>query len=249
MDIRIDTPSDERRTAEPLNDEQYIYAPFSDEEISFDDSVRMPRPSTSAMDGDIEKGEELEREYVEETYPEAVADTAADVEEVPDGDRVDDVPEEQGDTQQTVSREDYDALMERYNRLIADWDNYRRRSADETAKARANANRNMAETLIPTLDNFGYALNHAESMSSDSAAAEMSKGFEAIYRSLIDSLSREGLEVVSPEAGEPFDMTVHQAVERVQGSEFPPDTVVKTVQAGYKFNDYTIRPALVAVSV
>lgn len=232
MDIRIDTPADHCSTAEPLNDEQYIYAPFTDEEIAVD-----AEQDETPVD-DIARGEELEHEYISETYPDAI-----DAEQTEEH-----AIEDEQDEAETVPKEEYDAVLDRYNRLMADWENYRRRTADEIASSKANANRNVVESMIPTLDNFGFALSHAQSMGDNPAAVEMAKGFEAIYRSLVDSLSREGLSVVNPAAGEPFDMNVHQAVEQVPGSEFPVDSIVRVLQVGYKFNDYVIRPALVAVA-
>lgn len=251
MDIRIDTPAGSHPTAESLNDEQYIYAPFTDAGAAAASGESAPRGDVA----DIAAGETMEREYVEKTYPADVVDEKAQNERhAEDSDNVIDVSADEEEVVsdeaiEMVSKEEYDILQDRYNRLMADWDNYRRRTADEVASAKANANKNMAETLIPTLDNFGFALSHAQSMGNDPAVAEMTRGFAAIYRSLVDGLSREGLEVVDPQSGCPFDMTCHQAVEQVLGSEFPPDTVVKVLQVGYKFNDYVIRPALVAVSV
>lgn len=266
MNIRIDTPDSPNRPpvakAEPLNDEQYIYAPFDEEDAP-----------TAPMQDDIARGIREEEEYVEENYPENVTgcadtttagdasapddfannDLGACTGEIPDdfedaepaaGEEIDSEPEEE-----MVSKEEYDALADRYNRLMSDWDNYRRRTAEDIELAKKNANMNMATAIIPTLDHFGFALQHAESMKEGNpGAAEMAKGFDAIYRALVDSLSREGLEVVNPAPGTPFDMNDHQAVETVPDTDIASDCVVRVIQTGYKFNGKSIRPALVAVA-
>lgn len=229
MDIRIERPDESR---DEITDDSYIYAPFATDS-----------EPESDIDNDIRA--------VEETYD------CYDAEGFSDAPVIDDEPYEEAEAEnmdcgdeeeETVPKLEYDALMERYQRLVSDWDNYRRRTAEDIAQAKANANRNMAEALIPTFDHFGFALAHASQMVDNPAAQEMSKGFEAIYRAMLDSLSREGLSVIDPVPGSAFDMNENQAVEQIPGTGMESESVVRVVQVGYKFNDYVIRPAMVAVA-
>lgn len=147
-----------------------------------------------------------------------------------------------------VTREEYNLLQQRYDRLLADWENYRRRTTDEIANAKDMANKNIVETLIPTVDNFSLALEHVKTADLDPTAMEMLKGFEAIQRSLLAQLEREGMEVISPEIGAHFDMMEHQAIERRDNTGLDVDSVVAVIQPGYKFKGAVLRPAMVSVA-
>lgn len=147
-----------------------------------------------------------------------------------------------------VIREEYNLLQQRYDRLLADWDNYRRRTTDEIANAKNMANKNIIETLIPTVDNFSLALEHVKTADLDPTAMEMLKGFDAIQRSLLAQLEREGMTVINPEIGAHFDMMEHQAVERRDNTGFDADSIVAVIQPGYKFKGAVLRPAMVSVA-
>lgn len=226
MDIRIERPNN---VCDEITDENYIYAPFgTDNESDITDIGSDTQVADETYDYDCYDSEELSNIPVIEDAP---------CEEV-----------ETGLEEDTVPKLEYDALMERYQRLISDWDNYRRRTAEDISQAKANANRNMAEALIPTFDHFGFALAHSSQMDDNPAAQEMAKGFEAIYRAMLDSLSREGLSVIDPAPGSAFNMNENQAVEQVPDTGMESESIVRVVQVGYKFNDYIIRPAMVAVA-
>lgn len=148
-----------------------------------------------------------------------------------------------------VPLEDYKKLEDRYDKLMADWDNYRKRSANEVKAAKASANKNLIETLIPTLDNFRLAATHVETQGMEPAAKGTIDGFIAIYRTVMTALEREGLKVIDPAVGSAFDMNEHQAVGKQADTDMQPDTIVGVVQVGYEFNGTVIRPAMVTVSV
>lgn len=181
---------------------------------------------------------------VEDDFDDSVDPVCVDVEDGYVGDA-----EASGEEDvEMVPKEDYDFIQMRYDRLMADWENYRRRSAEEIASAKDLANRNLIEALIPTIDNFALALDHVRNQGNDNPqVAGVVSGFEAIQRSLLSQLSREGLEVIDPEIGSEFDMLAHQAIERRE-CDLPTDSVAAVIQPGYKFKGTVIRPAMIAVS-
>ena len=73
------------------------------------------------------------------------------------------------------------------------------------------------------------------------------KGFELIYRQLENILSKKGLEQIDAE-GKPFDPNLHDAVERIESTDYPDGTVVGVLQAGYMFHGKVLRPAMVRVT-
>lgn len=141
-------------------------------------------------------------------------------------------------------RAEKDDLQRALVRLQADFDNYRKRVDRERAAEHARALGHAVEGLLPALDGFERAL----AAHSDPAYEEYRKGFDLIYRQLLAALSRLGLERIEA-VGMAFDPHVHQAVERVDSSELEDGTVIAEMQAGYRFRDRVLRPAMVRVAV
>lgn len=128
-------------------------------------------------------------------------------------------------------------------RLQADFDNYRKRTERERHSERHRGAELLAEGLLPVLDGFDRAI----SAHRDSAHEEFRKGFELIRKQLLDVLSKQGLKKIETE-GKPFDPNFHHAIERVETSDQPDDTVLDELQAGYVFHGKVLRPAMVRVS-
>lgn len=135
-------------------------------------------------------------------------------------------------------------LNDRFIRVQADYDNFRRRTKQEkeaTAKYRAQS---LIEQLIPAIDNFDRALGmKAESEESKS----LLQGMEMVYRQLTEALKSEGLEVIES-VGQNFDPHYHQAVMQIESDEYEPNQVVEELQKGYKLKDRVIRPSMVKVN-
>lgn len=132
----------------------------------------------------------------------------------------------------------------RYLRLQADYDNFRRRTREEKSQERKLRAQELVTDLLPVLDNFKRALD-VETSSEE--ANSLKQGMDMVYRQLKDALTKEGVEEVDA-FNQPFDPNLHQAVmqEMVEGVE--PNTVVDVFQAGYSLNGRIIRPAMVKVS-
>ncbi|RHW38587.1 nucleotide exchange factor GrpE [Lysinibacillus yapensis] len=132
----------------------------------------------------------------------------------------------------------------RYLRLLADFDNIKRRfQLDREAAEKYRAQKLLTE-LLPVIDNFERALQ--VEVSSEDANA-LYKGIEMVYRSLIDAAKQEGLELI-PAEGEAFDPNVHQAVMQESDSEKESGIVLRELQKGYKLKDRVLRPSMVSVN-
>lgn len=139
-----------------------------------------------------------------------------------------------------------DELAAKYSaavRQLADLDNARKRIERERREDTARITIHVIEPLLPVLDAFERAL----AAHSDPAYEDYRKGFELIYRQLLEALGRFGVERIEA-LGRPFDPHVHQAVERVESSEYEDGTVVEDLRHGYKLRERVLRPALVRVA-
>ncbi|PLR87652.1 nucleotide exchange factor GrpE [Bacillus canaveralius] len=132
----------------------------------------------------------------------------------------------------------------RYVRLQADLDNFRRRSRlDLEAREKYRA-QSLITDLLPAIDNFERALKmEAE----NEQAKSVLQGMEMVFRSLLDALKKEGVEPIDA-VGQEFDPHLHQAVMQVEDDNYRPNVVVEEFQKGYKLKDRVIRPSMVKVN-
>jgi molecular chaperone GrpE len=133
-------------------------------------------------------------------------------------------------------------LKDRYLRTLADFENLRKRTEREKADFFRYAMSGVLKDMLPVLDNFDRALDHAEE------GDEFHKGVLLIYKQLFDVLQKHGLTTIE-EVGVTFDPNIHEAVIREEDSSVPSHTVVAVLQKGYFLHDRLLRPALVKVAV
>jgi molecular chaperone GrpE len=133
-------------------------------------------------------------------------------------------------------------FRDRYVRTLADFENFRKRSERERADFQRYALGSVIRDLLPVLDNFDRALDHAEE------GDEFHKGVALIYKQLFDVLQRHGLKPIA-ESGVRFDPNIHEAVIREEDPSVPSHTVVAVLQKGYFLHDRLLRPAMVKVAV
>ncbi len=126
----------------------------------------------------------------------------------------------------------------------ADFANYRKRADKENREAGQRATARVIEQLIPVVDGFEHALAAHREAEYDNYR----KGFELIYKQLVDNLTRLGTERIDPQ-GKPFDPHLHQAVDRAETEDHPDGTVLEVYQPGYVFHGRVLRPAMVRVAV
>lgn len=129
-------------------------------------------------------------------------------------------------------------------RRQADFENYKKRIERERAEDSKRTMGRLIESLIPIVDGFEHALAaHRESQ-----YESYRKGFEIIYRQLLEQLTKLGVERIDP-LGKQFDPHLHQAMERVETEESPDGTIRQVFQPGYVFHGRVLRPAMVQVAV
>ena len=130
----------------------------------------------------------------------------------------------------------------RYMRTLADFENYRKRADREKGEFFKYALSGTFKDLLPILDNFDRALDHAEE------GDDFHKGVLLIYKQLFDMLKKAGLRPIE-EGGVTFDPNIHEAVIREENATVPTQTVLEVLQKGYFLHDRLLRPALVKVAV
>ena len=139
---------------------------------------------------------------------------------------------------------DLEELRQTLLRRQADFDNYRKRIEKERFEDSKRATARVIEGLIPVIDGFEHALAaHREA-----EYENYRKGFELIYKQLLDNITKLGAERIEP-VGKPFDPHLHQAVDRAETTEHADGTILQVFQAGYVYHGRVLRPAMVRVAV
>jgi molecular chaperone GrpE len=139
---------------------------------------------------------------------------------------------------------DLDELRQTLLRRQADFDNYRKRIEKERTEDSKRATARVVEGLIPVIDGFEHALAaHREA-----EYENYRKGFELIYKQLLEHLAKLGVERLDP-VGKPFDPHLHQAVDRAETKDHEDGTILQVFQPGYVFHGRILRPAMVRVAV
>ena len=146
-----------------------------------------------------------------------------------------------------AARADAQAANERYLRLQAEWDNFRKRTAREREEERVRASEGLVTRLLPVVDDLERSLDHAAKSNPQGAFGEFVDGVRAVYDKLVDVLNKTGVVAIDP-AGQEFDMNEHQAVAHVEDAALPESTVRDVYQKGYRMGGRVIRPAMVTVS-
>lgn len=144
--------------------------------------------------------------------------------------------------------EEYKAKLEeaenRYLRLQADFDNFRRRTKLDMEASQKYRAQNIITDLLPALDNFERAL---QMQVDHEQAKSLLQGMEMVYRSLLEAIKKEGVEKIDA-VGKSFDPHLHQAVMQVETEDTESGIVLEEFQKGYKLKDRVIRPSMVKVS-
>jgi len=133
---------------------------------------------------------------------------------------------------------------DRYMRLAAEFDNYRKRTARQFEDMIKNSNEKLLLQVLELADNFERALE-AASNSSDNES--LKSGTELIYQHLSDILKKEGVEPIES-IGQKFDPNLHEALMQVESDEYDEGIVTQEINRGYKLHGKVIRFARVAVS-
>lgn len=136
-------------------------------------------------------------------------------------------------------------MLDRLQRLAAEFDNYRKKNAGEFARGLDEGASRVLESLLPVLDSLDRA------QGSTDAAVDLDalkKGFDALARQIQGILQAQGLETLAVNAGEKLDPNVHEVLFAEPSADHAPGSVLAVFQAGYRFRNRLLRPAKVKVS-
>lgn len=140
--------------------------------------------------------------------------------------------------------EELHALNDKYLRLAAEFDNYKRRVQRDQSDTIRFANERLFKDLLPTLDNLERALQSGREQALIEGLLE---GVELTYKHFLDTLQKMGMKQVAS-VGELFDPAKHQAVGQVESLTVPENVIVDEYQKGYFLHDRILRPAMVTVA-
>lgn len=135
-------------------------------------------------------------------------------------------------------------LKDSYLRLLAEFDNFRKRKEKEVLMAKELSLKEFFTDIIPVLENFNRALFHSELIND---FQNLKRGLEIIYNQLKSILEKHGLKEYSL-LEKDFDPRYAEAVGYVETDQVPPNKIVEEVSKGYLYKDYVLKPAQVIVS-
>jgi molecular chaperone GrpE len=147
------------------------------------------------------------------------------------------------DPELQAARDEVQANFARYQRLAADFENYKRRTRQELADRTQYANEELLRKLLPILDNLRRALDHVP----EGTDSNWLDGLKLVVRQFEDTLQAQGLTPI-PAVGEKFDPSRHEAIAREETDEHEEGTVVEEMQPGYRLHERVLRPTLVKVA-
>lgn len=159
-------------------------------------------------------------------------------------------PAEAAPTEPTVEERYANALAESAKlrdqllRTAADFDNFRKRSRREADDAQKRGKESTVKDLLPVFDNFERAITHAESTGEAKSVAE---GLRMVLKQFIDTLEKMGIQRIQA-VGQPFDPSLHEAIQHMESADHPAGVVLYDVQPGYRMGDHLVRAAMVVVS-
>lgn len=139
--------------------------------------------------------------------------------------------------------EELEGMRDKYLRLAAEFENYKRRTQRDQSDAIRFANEGLLKELLPIVDNLERAIRSAKDTPTLDGVAQ---GVELTFKQFMETLGKFGVRPVAS-VGEPFDPSRHQAVSRTE-SAAPENTVVEELQRGYLLHDRVLRAAMVSIA-
>ena len=133
--------------------------------------------------------------------------------------------------------------QDKFMRLHAEWDTYRRRTNEAREDEKARATEGLVGDLLPVIDDFERSIGYAE----ENGESGLLDGVKQVHTKLVEVLTKGGVEVINP-AGEAFDALEAQAVAKVDDASVPDETVAEVYQKGYRMGRKVLRPAMVTVT-
>lgn len=154
------------------------------------------------------------------------------------------VDEKVSELEQNIQKKDEEiaSLNDKYMRLVAEYDNYKKRTIKEKEALYTSSVCDIVKELLPVMDNLERAMNSFEDKES-----EHYKGFEMVLRQTSDIFTKIGVEEIKAE-GETFNPDLHNAVMHIDDDNFGENVVAEQFQKGYTYKDKVIRYSMVKVA-
>ncbi|KAG2491990.1 hypothetical protein HYH03_009720 [Edaphochlamys debaryana] len=137
------------------------------------------------------------------------------------------------------------SAKDQFIRLTADFDNFRRRTREESAQITDNVRSDVIKELLPLVDNFELARTQVKAETE--SEQKINNSYQSLYKQMVDLMRSLGVEAV-PTTGSPFDPNFHDAIMREPSSSHPDGTVLQEFRKGFQLGGKLIRPAMVKVS-
>jgi molecular chaperone GrpE len=206
--------------------------PFEEQDKDRSELDPADEPVTSRDEADEPAGEE---DSANEAEREAATERPDSVEDA-------DTAEQEGEDPLAQAQRERDEYLDLAKRSQADFENYRKRAAKESAAAGERARSGLVRELLPVVDNLERAL-----ASAGEEEQHLAEGVRLVHSELIAVLERNGVEQFDPK-GESFDPSQHEALSTRSEDGASPGVVLDVVEKGYRSNGTVLRPARVVVS-
>ena len=193
---------------------------------------------------EMENEEKLEEEVIEETAEESAEQTSEETADAEAETAQQDAAAEEKEpelTEEEKLRKELDESKDKYLRLMAEYDNFRKRSAKERLDLSATIKGNTIGEILPVFDNFERAL------AAETEDTNYKAGVEMIFKQFGDMLTKLGVEIIDP-IGQTFDPNIANAVNQIEDENLGENEVAQVFQKGYKIGDKVIRYAMVVVA-
>lgn len=191
--------------------------------------------------------EEVKEETAEETAEETTAEETAETEETSE-EETEDAPCEKEEEpseekeEKSEAEKQLDEMNTKYMRLMADFQNQKKRFEKEKADIYQFANEDLVKSLLEVVDNFDRALD-----ASQDDGSKFREGMEMVFKQLMGALEKAGVSEIKA-LGEDFDPNFHNAVMMEETDEYESNKVSGVMQKGYTLNSRVIRPSMVKVA-
>jgi len=150
-----------------------------------------------------------------------------------------------GKSSEAACREENEILKDQLFRLAADFDNFRKRIVRQMEENRKSVTEQILLDFVEVTDNFDRALKSARTAEDMHSIVN---GIEQLSKQFFSILEKYGLERIECEKGSEFDPHRHEAVQHVNTSEVPDNTIVEVYRPGYSLDSKVVRPAMVSVA-
>ena len=188
--------------------------------------------------------EKLEEEVLEQTAEENAEQTSDETADAGAETAKEDAAAEEKEpelTEEEKLRKELEESKDKYLRLMAEYDNFRKRSAKERLDLSATVKGNTIGEILPVFDNFERAL------AAETEDTNYKAGVEMIFKQFGDMLTKLGVEIIDP-IGQTFDPNIANAVNQIEDENLGENEVAQVFQKGYKIGDKVIRYAMVVVA-